>query len=233
MPRGFLPRGCPTPALSSDPAVANLFARAGVGQPLTIRPLARYRRAWRHVPLEELPRQGKNASQNHDACARRVHAPLPAARTTRWLPSHPPLWLAGQRHTHRQSRARTRAAQRCPGPKPAHRHHHHTTVFRVSSLWCTDGHRRDLRARIHDSRTTAPLMSTVLHPLHEPRHAHHRRLGMALRLLSHHAVPRSPPLSTAQRFAADIDALSTLLIGSLPASPLHSATAEAQIPIAI
>jgi hypothetical protein len=43
---------------------------------------------------------------------------------------------------------------------------------------------------------------------------------MALRLLSHPAVPRSPTLSTAQRFAADIDALSTLLIGSLHASPL-------------
>jgi hypothetical protein len=73
---------------------------------------------------------------------------------------------------------------------------------------------------MHESRPTAPLMSPVLHPLHKPRLVHHWRLVMALVLLSHHAVPRSPTPSTAQRFAADIDALSTLLIGSSPASPL-------------
>src|SRR5678816_1518459 len=184
--------------------------------------------------MEGLPRQGQNASQGHDAFARRVHAPLPAARTTRWLPSHSPLWVAGQRRTHLQSCARTRAAQRCPAPKPAHRHHYyHTTVFRVSSLWCTDAHRRNFRARIHDSRTTAataPLMSPVFHPLHQPRLVHHRRLGMALPLLSHHAVPRPPTASTAQRFAADIDALSTLLIGSSPASPLPALLATLKSP---
>jgi hypothetical protein len=60
-------------------------------------------------------------------------------------------------------------------------------------------------------------MSTVLHPLHELRLVHYRRSGMALPSLSHHAIPRSPASSTAQRFAADIDALSTLLIGSPPA----------------
>jgi hypothetical protein len=49
-------------------------------------------------------------------------------------------------------------------------------------------------------------MSTVLYPLLEPRFVHHRRLGMALPLLSHPAVPRLPTLSTAQRFAADTDA---------------------------
>jgi len=56
---------------------------------------------------------------------------------------------------------------------------------------------------------------------------------MALPSLSHHAVPRSPATSTAQRYAADIDALPTLLIGSSPAITITGSTAQAQIPIAI
>ena len=46
--------------------------------------------------------------------------------------------------------------------------------------------------------SSTPLMTPLLHPLHEPRLVHHRRLGMALRLLSHHPVLRSPTPSTAQ-----------------------------------
>ena len=75
-------------------------------------------------------------------------------------------------------------------------------------------------------------MSPVVHPLHKFRLVHHWRLGMALVLLSHHAVPRSPTTSTAQRFAADIDALSTLLNWFIACITITRSTANAQIPIA-
>ena len=42
---------------------------------------------------------------------RRVHAPLPAARAARRLPSHPPLRAAGQPGAPRQSRQDSRAAR--------------------------------------------------------------------------------------------------------------------------
>jgi hypothetical protein len=53
---------------------------------------------------------------------------------------------------------------------------------------------------------------------------------MALPLLSHHAVPRLPTLSTAQRFAADIDALSTLSVGSWHASSLPASLRTLESP---
>ena len=48
------------------------------------------------LPLEGLPRQGQDALQDDDAQRRRVHAPLPAARSARRLPPHPPLRAARQ-----------------------------------------------------------------------------------------------------------------------------------------
>ena len=58
--------------------------------------------------------KGKNALQDHDAQRRGVHAPLPAARSARRLPSHPPLWAARQRRAHGQPGAGARAVERCP-----------------------------------------------------------------------------------------------------------------------
>ena len=59
-------------------------------------PLARARRARRYLPLEGLPRQGKNPPQDHDPCPRGVHAPVSAARAAWRFPPHSPLWPARQ-----------------------------------------------------------------------------------------------------------------------------------------
>ena len=73
-------------------------------------PARRHGRAWRGLPLEGLPRQGQDASQDDDARCRRVHAPLSAARLARRVPSHPPLRAARQRQPQGQPGASARAA---------------------------------------------------------------------------------------------------------------------------
>ena len=61
-------------------------------------PAARHGRARRDLPLEGLPRQGQQTRHKTMTLgAAGVHAPLPAARAARRLPSHPPLRAAGQR----------------------------------------------------------------------------------------------------------------------------------------
>jgi len=55
---------------------------------------------------------------------------------------------------------------------------------------------------------------------------------MALPSLNHHAVPRSPTPSAAQRFAADIDCVIDAADWFIARITINSSTADAQIPIA-
>lgn len=70
---------------------------------------ARHRRARCELPLEGLSRQGPHALQDHDACCRRVHAPIPAARLARRFPPHPSLRTARQRCSLGQPQAGSQA----------------------------------------------------------------------------------------------------------------------------
>src|SRR6267142_1865727 len=52
-----------------------------------------------------------SATKDHEAQARRVHPPLPSSHAARWLPSHPPLRLHGQRPSRCQTRPLPRTSQ--------------------------------------------------------------------------------------------------------------------------
>ena len=73
-------------------------------------------RAWRHLPLEGLPGHGQDATQDDDAHSRRVHAPLPAARSARRLPPHSPLWVARESERGILANDTSRTAARTPPP---------------------------------------------------------------------------------------------------------------------
>ena len=61
---------------------------------------------------KELPSQWQDALQGDDAQRRRVHPPLPVARSAQRLPPHPPLRSARQRRPARASRAGPRTTAR-------------------------------------------------------------------------------------------------------------------------
>jgi len=82
-------------------------AGAGLSRPLypsrcnRQQPARRPRRGSRRLYLEGLPPERRD--KDHEAQARRVHPPLPSSHAARWLPSHPPLRLHGQRPSRGQT----------------------------------------------------------------------------------------------------------------------------------
>jgi len=62
-------------------------------------------RARRHLPLQGLSPQRAGPVLHDDAQRRRVHQTLPAARSTKGVSSHPPLWATGERQLQGQHRA--------------------------------------------------------------------------------------------------------------------------------
>ena len=98
--------------------------------------------------------RGAGPLQDHDAGDRRVHPPLPDARSARWLPPHPLLRPARQRRPCRQHRARPRTARTAMAPDRCHRGRHHQArrakVARASMpvLRRPHDHHRNLRARL-------------------------------------------------------------------------------------
>jgi len=113
-----------------------------------------------------------NPSEDDDALARRVHAPLPATRATFRVSPHPPLRAAGQCRASRESGACSETAGRqCNrGPDPTRRrgsgHRVGLADLLVSVLRNADDRGRDPGAWCIDSCTARtarrPVMTSVL-----------------------------------------------------------------------
>ena len=120
----------------------------------------------RLVPLEGLPRRRSRSLEDDDA-ARRVHPPLPAARSAERLPPHPPLRPIRQRQScrYRQSAraAGCRAAARARTNRSRQSRRASRRALPLSVLWRTHVRYRDLRARIP---TQAPAIAATGHHQH-------------------------------------------------------------------
>ncbi|MGF6312524.1 hypothetical protein ABIB82_006418 [Bradyrhizobium sp. i1.8.4] len=57
-----------------------------------------------HVAFTWKDYTAERRDKDHEAQGRRVHPPLPSSHAARWLPSHPPLRLHGQRPSRCQTR---------------------------------------------------------------------------------------------------------------------------------
>ena len=114
----------------------------------------------RQLPLEGLPRERRHRPRSMTLDGRRVHAPLPAARPARRLPSHPPLRPVRQRPSRRQARALSKAARLLPPtpvqPRCDDRTRRHGEHDEPPPCPCCGGRMKiieTLRARMHAPRS--------------------------------------------------------------------------------
>ena len=130
-------------------------------------------------------------------------------------------------------------AQHAQAARRRHRPWHRSAaVLRVPALRCPDAHRRDLRARPDDSRTTAAaarIMSTVVYPLQiGPSALVPTGDSRSLCLCGAIATSRArPPHRTTRRFGADAACLIDITDWFIGGVAIASSRAGAQIPIAI
>ncbi len=119
-------------------------------------PLARPRRARRHLPLEGLPRHGQDALQDHDAraptssCAASCCTSCPAASTASATTACSPMPDAASISPRRANCCTSFPTARRTGSCGAGRQR--AAHLRLPALRCRDEHRRDLRSRPTDSR---------------------------------------------------------------------------------